>query len=176
MISSIVIGVSACLLGEYVRYDGGHKRSGYICDILGRHFSLMPVCPEAGCGLPIPREPMRLEGDPDAPRLMTCETRSDKTEQMMRYCTEKMYELEKAGLCGFIFKERSPSCGLGTVPLYRYGASCVSSATGLFAREISRAFPFLPLEEVERLNDPDIRQDFLHRVFHYRRTLAIPET
>ena len=87
MTDSIKIGVSSCLLGELVRYDGGHKHDRYITDILGNYFSFVPVCPEVGCGLPIPREAMRLEGDPANPRLMTGRSRIDLTEQMLAFCT-----------------------------------------------------------------------------------------
>lgn len=110
--NSIKIGVSSCLLGEPVRYDGGHKHDHYITDILGNCFSLVPVCPEVGCGLPVPREAMRLEGDPEAPRLLTHQSRGDLTAPMLAFCAAKVKELEQEDLCGFIFKKNSPSCGL----------------------------------------------------------------
>jgi uncharacterized protein YbbK (DUF523 family) len=167
MTPSITLGVSACLLGEAVRYDGGHKLDRYIADTLGMDFILIPVCPEVGCGLPVPREEMRLEGDPAAPRLMTCRTRIDLTGQMLAFCSAKLVELENMELCGFIFKERSPSCGLTAVPLHGSGAS-EPLAVGLFAHEVARRFPLMPLEEAERLNDPRIRENFIERVVHYR--------
>lgn len=170
MTQPVRIGVSACLLGEHVRYDGGHKLDRYITDTLGMSFSLVPVCPEVGCGLPIPREEMRLEGDPAAPRLMTCRTRYDMTGQMLTYCAAKVRELEGEELCGFIFKERSPSCGLTAVPLYGSGSS-EPFTVGLFAHEVGRCFPLLPLEEAERLNAPNIRKNFIERVLHCRREM-----
>ena len=172
MTQPITVGVSACLLGEHVRYDGGHKHDRCITDTLGEYFTFVPVCPEVGCGLPVPREAMRLEGDPLSPRLMTCQTRIDRTEQMLAYCAGKVRELEADGLCGFIFKERSPSCGLSAVPLYGCGTSEMFT-TGMFANEVSRRFPSMPLEEAERLNNPIIRKSFVERVFLYRRMKAV---
>jgi uncharacterized protein YbbK (DUF523 family) len=167
MTAPVAIGVSACLLGEHVRYDGKHKHDSCITDSLGTYFCFVPVCPEVGCGLPTPREAMRLEGDPAAPRLMTHQTRIDRTGQMLAYCSAKIIELESKNLSGFIFKERSPSCGLTSVPLYRSGTSEMFTA-GLFANEIARCFPLLPLEEAERLNNPQILKNFIERVFQYR--------
>jgi uncharacterized protein YbbK (DUF523 family) len=170
----ITIGVSACLLGEPVRYDGSHKHDTYITETLRLYFTFVPVCPEVGCGLPAPREAMRLEGDPAAPRLMTIRTRIDITGQMLAFCPEKIRELEKKELCGFIFKERSPSCGLTAIPLHGSGTSEMS-AVGLFAHEIFRCFPLIPLEEAERLHDPCIRKNFIERVIHYHRTMNVPK-
>ena len=170
MSPSITIGVSACLLGEPVRYDGGHKLDRAITDTMGRYFTCMPVCPEVGCGLPVPREEMRLEGDPAAPRLMTLRTRIDRTEQLLAFCAAKIGELEHAELCGFIFKERSPSCGLTAVPLHGSGTSKLWTV-GLFAHAVARRFPLMPLEEAERLNDPRIRKNFIERVLLYRSTM-----
>jgi len=168
MTQPIMIGVSACLLGERVRYDGGHKHDRYITDTLGAYFSFIPVCPEAGCGLPIPREAMRLEGDPAAPRLMTRQTRVDKTEQMLAYCSAKVDELRQEDLCGFIFKKDSPSSGLFRVKVYNNGQA-LKIGSGLFAAEMARRFVLLPMEEEGRLNDPAIRENFIERVFSYRR-------
>lgn len=164
----IKIGVSACLLGEQVRYDGGHKHDRYITGTLGAYFSFVPVCPEAGCGLPIPREAMRLEGDPAAPRLMTRQTRIDKTEQMLSYCRKKVEELESEDLCGFIFKKDSPSSGLFRVKVYNNGQA-QKSGSGLFAAHMARRFPLLPMEEEGRLNDAPLRENFIERIFSYRR-------
>lgn len=168
MTSSIKLGISSCLLGEHVRYDGGHKHDHYITDTLGAYFSFVPVCPEVGCGMPIPREAMRLEGDPDHPRLMTGKSRIDKTEQMLAYCQSKVNELEGEDLCGFIFKKDSPSSGLFRVKVYNNGAA-VKNGRGLFAAAVANHFPLLPMEEEGRLNDPAIRENFIERVFSYRR-------
>lgn len=165
---AITIGVSACLLGEEVRYDGGHKHDRYITDTLGRFFRFVSVCPEVGCGLPIPRESMRLEGDPTAPRLMTGRSRRDLTDQMLAYCHGKVVELEQEELCGFIFKKNSPSSGLYRVKVYQNGMPA-KSGIGLFAAAVIGHFPLLPVEEEGRLNDPAIRENFLERVFCYHR-------
>jgi len=166
--TGINIGVSACLLGERVRYDGGHKHDRYITDVLGSFFNFVPVCPEVGCGLPVPRESMRLEGERDAPRLITGKSRIDKTDQMSAFCKAKVTELESEDLCGFIFKKDSPSSGLFRVKIYNNGVA-VKNGTGLFAAEVVKTFPLLPMEEEGRLNDLVIRENFIERVFCYRR-------
>ena len=168
MTAPITIGVSSCLLGEHVRYDGGHKHDRYITDTLGRWFRFLPVCPEVGCGLSIPREAMRLEGDPANPRLMTGRSRIDLTERMLAFCTAKVKDLEGEDLCGFIFKKDSPSSGLFRVKVYNNGAAA-KSGSGLFAAAVARHFPLLPLEEEGRLNDPCLRENFIERVFSCRR-------
>jgi uncharacterized protein YbgA (DUF1722 family)/uncharacterized protein YbbK (DUF523 family) len=165
----ITIGVSACLLGEHVRYDGGHKHDHYITDTLGRFFSFLPVCPEVGCGLGTPREAMRLEGDPASPHLMTRQTRVDKTGQMLAFCDTRLRELEHEDLCGFIFKKDSPSSGLFRVKVYGPTGIPAKSGSGLFAAAFARRFPLMPMEEEGRLNDPDLRENFIERVFSYRR-------
>ena len=173
MSAPIKIGVSSCLLGEKVRYDGGHKHDHYLTDTLGRFFEFVPVCPEVGCGLPVPREAMRLEGDPAAPRLMTNRTRIDKTEQMLAFCRSKVEELAKEDLCGFVFKKGSPSSGLFRVKVYQDGMPS-KSGSGLFASAVARRFPHLPLEEEGRLCDPALRENFIERVFSYRRWKDFP--
>jgi len=168
MDTRIRIGVSACLLGQHVRYDGGHKHDQYITGTLGRYFEFVAVCPEVECGMPTPRESMRLEGDPQNPRLITGKSRIDKTEQMLRYCAAKVVELEEQGLCGFIFKKNSPSSGLFRVKIYNKGIPA-KSGSGLFAAAMQRHFPLLPMEEEGRLNDPAIRENFIELVFSYSR-------
>lgn len=168
MIKPIKLGVSACLLGELVRYDGGHKHDRSITDILGAFFSFVPVCPEVGCGLPVPREAMRLEGDPADPRLMTVTSRRDLTDRMQAYCTAKVRELEKEDLSGFIFKQDSPSSGLWRVRVYNDGVATLNGR-GLFAAAVARHFPRLPLEEEGRLNAPHIRENFMKQVMSYHR-------
>jgi uncharacterized protein YbgA (DUF1722 family)/uncharacterized protein YbbK (DUF523 family) len=166
--NSIKVGVSSCLLGEKVRYDGGHKHDHYITDTLGRFFRFVPVCPEVGCGLPVPREAMRLEGEPDNPRLVTIKTRLDLTERMLDYCRRVAVELENEDLCGFIFKKNSPSSGLFRVKVYNRGVPA-KSGRGLFADTVVKHFPLLPVEEEGRLYDMDIRENFIERVFAFRR-------
>jgi len=164
----IKVGVSSCLLGEKVRYDGGHKHDRYITDVLGRYFQFVPVCPEVGCGMSIPREAMRLEGDPANPRLVTNKSHLDKTEQMNEFCRSKVVELDDEDLCGFIFKKDSPSSGLFRVKVYNQGMPA-RNGSGLFATAVVRHFPLLPMEEEGRLNDPHIRENFIERVYTCRR-------
>ncbi|HEX9024165.1 MAG TPA: DUF523 domain-containing protein [Geobacteraceae bacterium] len=164
---SIAVGVSACLLGEKVRYDGGHKHDLYITNTLGKIFRFVPVCPEAECGMGIPRAPMRLEGDPANPRLLAIEGQVDMTGQMLSYCRAKMAELEVRDLCGFICKARSPSCGL-SVDVYDNELPA-GKGKGLFAGALLEHFPLLPVVEESGLDDPEKRADFIARVLAYHR-------
>ena len=168
MEGKITIGVSSCLLGEKVRYDGSHKHDGYVAGTLGAYFSYVSVCPEVECGMPTPREPIRLEGDPASPRLVTVKTRRDVTGQMLSYREARLEHLKDEDLCGYILKKDSPSCGLWRVKVYR-GQGVVKSGSGMFAAGLMRQFPLLPVEEEGRLNDPKIRENFIERVFSYKR-------
>ena len=168
MTSQIKIGVSSCLMGNTVRYDGGHKHDRYLSHILGRFFQLVPVCPEVECGMPIPRDAMRLEGDPANPRLVTIRDCIDKTGQMLDFCSKKVRELESEDLCGFIFKKGSPSCGLYGVKVYNRKVQA-RRGSGLFAAAMVHHFPLLPVEEEGRLDDPAIRENFIEQVFTQRR-------
>lgn len=168
MANTIKVGVSSCLLGEKVRYDGGHKHDHYITDTLGRFFTFVSVCPEVGCGLPVPREAMRLEGDPGNPTLITLRSRVDLTVQMLSYCRTMVEELENEDLCGFIFKKDSPSSGLFRVKVYNKGVPA-KTGRGLFADAVVKHFPLLPVEEEGRLYDMNIRENFIERVFAFRR-------
>ena len=167
MPNPIAVGVSSCLLGEQVRYDGSHKHDHYITDTLGRFFRFVPVCPEVGCGLPVPREAMRLEGDAAAPRLVTNRTGVDLSARMREYCQSTVAELEKEDLCGFIFKKDSPSSGLFRVKVYN-GGMPAKTGRGLFADAVVKHFPLLPVEEEGRLYDMNIRENFIERVFAFR--------
>src|SRR4030043_2247655 len=111
----IKLGISACLLGENVRYDGGHKLDRFLTETLGQYVEYIPVCPEVECGMPVPRESMQLEGDPDSPRLVTIRTKQDLTERMVQWARKRIIALEKEDLCGFIFKTDSPSSGMERV-------------------------------------------------------------
>lgn len=161
----IRIGVSRCLLGEPVRYDGQHKHDHYITDTLGRHFEFVGVCPEVECGLGVPRESMRLVGDPDNPRLITTRTGVDFTERMQTWIAKRIVQLEKEDLYGFIFKARSPSSGMENVKVYNERGGVIGKAPGLFAKAFVKHFPTLPCEDEGRLNDPDLRENFIERVF-----------
>jgi uncharacterized protein YbgA (DUF1722 family)/uncharacterized protein YbbK (DUF523 family) len=165
----IRIGISACLLGQNVRYDGGHRHDRYITDTLGRWFEWVPVCPEVECGLGVPREAMRLVGDPESPRLVTIRTHIDHTNAMLAWAAGRLEALAQEGLCGFIFKSRSPSSGMAAVKVYGAGGTAVKKGVGIFAGAFRRRFPLLPCEEDGRLNDPLLRENFIERIFVYRR-------
>jgi uncharacterized protein YbbK (DUF523 family)/uncharacterized protein YbgA (DUF1722 family) len=161
----IRIGVSACLLGEPVRYDGQHKHDHFITDTLGRYFDFVGVCPEVECGLGVPREPIRLVGDPAAPRLLGTRSGTDHTGRMTRWAAKRVGELASEELHGFIFKARSPSSGMAGVKVYNAKGGPAGKAPGLFAKAFMARFPNLPCEEEGRLNDPDLRENFIERVF-----------
>jgi uncharacterized protein YbgA (DUF1722 family)/uncharacterized protein YbbK (DUF523 family) len=159
------VGISTCLLGEPVRYDGAHKRDRYLTDTLGSFFEWVPVCPEVECGLPVPRESMHLEGDPESPRLVTSRTHVDLTEQMLRWSRKRLKELEGENLCGFIFKSNSPSSGMQRVRIYDKKGMPQKIGVGVFAMQFMRHFTLLPVEDEGRLHDPRIRENFIERVF-----------
>lgn len=169
MEEKIKIGISRCLLGDKVRYDGGHQWDRFITDTLGVYLEFVPICPEVECGLGVPREAMHLEGNPDAPRLVTIHSKIDHTEKMKRWAQRRVTELEKEGLCGFIFKRGSPSSGMERVKIYGDKGEPVKTGVGLFAREFMTRFPLLPVEEEGRLNDPQIRENFIERIFALKR-------
>lgn len=169
MNQKIRMGVSACLLGEKVRFDGQHKLDGYIVNILGQFFEFVPVCPEFELGLGVPRESMRLEGDPESPCLMTNKTRVDLTERMNAWCAERVARLEEENLCGYIFKSKSPSSGMERVKVYQSNGQVVKKGVGLFARAFMDRFPLLPVEEEGRLHDPGLRENFVEQVFTLQR-------
>ncbi|MBM4141635.1 MAG: DUF523 and DUF1722 domain-containing protein [Nitrospira sp.] len=165
----IKIGISSCLLGENVRYDGGHQLDRYITDTLGQYFEWVPVCPEVEYGLPVPRETMRLISDPDSPRLITIRTGVDHTEGMLNYANKKVKELEREKLCGFIFKSRSPSSGISGVKVYTPSGMPSHRGVGIFGGSFTRYFPLIPVIDDGRLHDPSLRENFIERVFVYKR-------
>ena len=167
----IKIGISRCLLGENVRYDGGHKLDHYLVHTLGKYVEWVPVCPEVEYGLPVPREAMRLVGDANAPRLVTIRTKVDHTEGMKRWAKRRLKELENENLCGFIFKSRSPSSGIKGVKVYTTSGMPAKSGAGIFGGAFIKHFPVLPAEDDGRLQDPKLRENFIERVFVYRRWL-----
>jgi uncharacterized protein YbgA (DUF1722 family)/uncharacterized protein YbbK (DUF523 family) len=161
-----VLGISSCLLGHQVRFDGGHKYDPWLVETLGAHVEFFPVCPEVGCGLPVPREAMRLVGDPEAPRLLTNKTGIDHTQRMLDFSRAKVEELAKMELCGFVFKSKSPSSGMERVKVYpEKGGVAQKKGVGIFARELMKAMPLLPSEEEGRLHDATLRENFIERVF-----------
>lgn len=169
MNSELKIGVSSCLLGNEVRFDGGHKHDRYLTGTLSNYFTFVPVCPEVECGLSIPREAMRLTGDPGKPTLITNKTGINHTERMINWAKKKVVELENESLCGFIFKNRSPSSGMERVKVYDKNNVPRSIGVGLFARAFMDHFPLLPVEEEGRLHDILLRENFIESIFVYRR-------
>jgi uncharacterized protein YbgA (DUF1722 family)/uncharacterized protein YbbK (DUF523 family) len=165
----IRVGASSCLLGNPVRYDGGHKLDRYVAHALARWLEFVPVCPEVECGLGVPREAMRLQGDPAAPRLVTNKTGVDHTERMLAWAAQRVEELAAEELCGFIFKSKSPSSGMERVKVYGDAGMPAHTGVGLFARAFKERFPLLPVEEEGRLNDPGLRENFIERLFVMRR-------
>jgi uncharacterized protein YbgA (DUF1722 family)/uncharacterized protein YbbK (DUF523 family) len=165
----IILGISSCLLGNNVRYDGGHALDRYLTDTLGRFVTYVPVCPEVACGFSTPREALRLVGDPAAPRLVTVHTGQDHTARMLSWARGKVAELEKENLCGFIFKSRSPSSGMERVKVYDEHGVPVKKGVGLFARVFMEHFPLLPVEDEGRLHDPALRENFIERIFTFQR-------
>ena len=169
MESKIKIGISSCLLGNAVRYDGGHKWDRFLTQTLGRYVDFVPVCPEVEIGLGIPREAMRLVGELNHPRLLTIRSRIDHTERMTEWAKERVKELEKENLCGFIFKSDSPSSGLERVKVYDPNGIPVKKGVGLFARVFIDHFPLLPVEDEGRLHDPLLRENFIEGIFVWKR-------
>lgn len=165
----IKIGVSSCLLGNKVRFDGGHKHDKYITGVLGGFFEFVPVCPEVECGLSVPRESMRLVGNSASPTLITNKTATDHTEKMNEWAQGRVNQLAQENLCGFIFKSKSPSSGMERVKVYDKNNVPRANGVGLFARVFMDTFPFLPVEEDGRLNDLILRENFIESVFLYQR-------
>ena len=171
----IRIGVSACLLGQPVRFDGSHKHDRYLTGTLGEYLEFVPVCPEVEAGFPIPRETFRLVGDPENPRFMTTRTQVDHTERMAAWAEKRVRELEQENLCGFIFKSDSPSSGMERVKVYNAKGMAEKKGVGMFARVFIRHFPLLPVEEEGRLNDSKLRETFIEQIFtlkRWRETMA----
>jgi uncharacterized protein YbgA (DUF1722 family)/uncharacterized protein YbbK (DUF523 family) len=171
----IRLGISACLLGEPVRFDGGHKRDPFLVESLGQFVDWVPVCPEVESGLDAPRESMRLVQADGRIRLLTNKTAQDHTTRMHGYARRRVEELADGELCGFVLKKDSPTCGLERVKVYGTAGMPVKSGRGLFADALVRRFPLLPVEEEGRLNDPRLRENFVERVFAYRRLRAFFE-
>jgi uncharacterized protein YbgA (DUF1722 family)/uncharacterized protein YbbK (DUF523 family) len=165
----IRIGISACLLGEEVRFDGGHKRDPFLTDILGPHVAFVPVCPEVEMGLGTPRETLRLVRQGTALRMVTTRTLIDHTDGMNRWASRRLAALEREDLSGYVLKKDSPSCGMERVKTYADDEMPRRDGRGLFAAALIERMPLLPVEEEGRLSDPVLRENFIERVFAYRR-------
>ncbi len=169
MEATIKLGISSCLVGERVRWNGTHKLDRFFTDTLGKFVEYVPVCPEVECGFDVPREPFRQVGEPDSPRLITSRTKIDYTDRMTQWARERVIELEKEDLCGFIFKSRSPSSGMERVKVYNETGIPVKKGVGIFARKFMEHFPLLPVEEDGRLHNPKLRENFIERIFTFKR-------
>jgi uncharacterized protein YbgA (DUF1722 family)/uncharacterized protein YbbK (DUF523 family) len=165
----IKLGISSCLLGEKVRYDGGHKQDSFIKETLGKFIDFHPVCPEVECGLSIPREAMRLVGDQTNYRLVTIRTNQDLTAQMANWAERRIKELRDENLCGFIFKSKSPSSGMERIKVYNEKGVPAKVGVGIFAGLFMKANPELPIEDEGRLHDPALRENFIERIFTLKR-------
>ena len=175
MNEKIKLGVSACLMGEQVRWNGGHARDRYLTDILGQYVEYVPVCPEVECGMGVPRETLRLVGDPDNPNLVTSKTNIDHTRRMTDWARKRVRELETENLCGFVFKKNSPSSGLFRVPVKNFKGMPQKKGQGIFARVFTESFPLIPVEEEGRLHDAKLRETFIEQIFtlmRWRETLS----
>jgi uncharacterized protein YbgA (DUF1722 family)/uncharacterized protein YbbK (DUF523 family) len=163
----IKVGISSCLMGNKVRFDGGHKHSRMCTDNLSRYFDFVSECPEMGIGMGTPRKPIRLIGDVDAPEVVAVHDNSiNYTEKMREFSNQKAQET--SDLCGYIFMKNSPSCGLFRVKVYQEnGYPAATPGRGVYANAITQANPLLPVEESGRLSDANLRENFIARVYAY---------
>jgi uncharacterized protein YbbK (DUF523 family) len=161
----IKLGISSCLLGINVRYDGGHKLDSFLMDNFGVYVDYIPVCPEVESGLGVPRESMQLEGKPESPRLVTTSSKQDKTDLLVNWARKRIVELEMENLYGYIFKSDSPSCGMERVKIYNQMDIANKTGIGIFARTFMEHFPLLPVEDERRLHDRILRENFIKRLF-----------
>ncbi|HDS00827.1 MAG TPA: DUF1722 domain-containing protein [candidate division Zixibacteria bacterium] len=166
---AIKVGISACLLGQMVRYDAGHKRDRYSTDVLSNYFQFVSVCPEVEVGMGVPREAVRLVGTAEETRMVGNKTGKDWTEKVVAFNAKRANELEKENLSGFILKKDSPSCGMERVKVYNEKGMAEKNAVGMWPRALKKQFPIMPMEEEGRLNDPRLRENFIVRVFAYHR-------
>jgi uncharacterized protein YbgA (DUF1722 family)/uncharacterized protein YbbK (DUF523 family) len=165
----IKLGISTCLLGRNVRFDGGHKLDHYLAETLGEFVEYVPVCPEVEIGFPIPRESMHLAGNPAAPRLVAPRSGLDHTDRMQAWAKVRLDALEREDLCGYVFKSGSPSSGMERVRVYNENGTPAKTGVGIFARAFMERFPLLPVEDEGRLHDPQLRENFIERVFALKR-------
>jgi uncharacterized protein YbgA (DUF1722 family)/uncharacterized protein YbbK (DUF523 family) len=163
------LGVSSCLLGETVRFDGGHKRNSFVADLLGSFVEWVPVCPELEVGMGAPRPALRLVRTGERPRLVEIRSGRDHTRSMERYAARRVRALRDLDLCGYVLKKDSPSCGMTRVKIYGDHGMPKRDGRGLYASALIEAFPNLPVEDEGRLNDSGLRENFVERIFAYRR-------
>jgi uncharacterized protein YbgA (DUF1722 family)/uncharacterized protein YbbK (DUF523 family) len=169
----IRIGISSCLLGQLVRFDGGHKRDPFLVDTFGMFVEWVPVCPEVELGLGTPRESLRLVRKGELVHMVNTKSGRDITVEMRRWARARAEELAKENLAGYVLKKDSPSCGMERVKVYGESGMAEKSGRGLFAEALMERFPRLPVEEEGRLSDPRLRDNFVERVFAYVRLRAL---
>ena len=174
--SRVRIGISSCLLGEKVRFDGGHKKDDFLTNQFGRYVEWVPVCPEFEIGLGVPRESLRLVAEGNRIHLTAPRSGLDHTDRMYKWTREHAGRLADQGLCGYVLKRSSPSCGLERVKVYVGSGMPSREGRGLFAAGLADQFPNLPMEEEGRLNDPRLRENFVSRVLCYKRWLDLGES
>jgi uncharacterized protein YbbK (DUF523 family) len=169
MKNKITLGVSSCLLGEKTRYDGAHTRDHFITGVLGKWVGFVSVCPEVECGFGVPREPLRLVGDPESPCLISVHTRQDYTPLMLLWARKRVVTLKKEDIGGFIFKSKSPSCGIERVKVYDKNGVAINKGRGLFARVFREHFPLVPIADEKGIHNPKNFKNFIDKIFIFRR-------
>jgi len=169
----IRVGISSCLLGESVRFDGGHKRDRFLTDTFGRFVEWVPVCPEVEVGMGTPREAVHLVREGDGVRMVGVRSGTDHTQAMRRFARARARALRGEDLCGYVLKKDSPSCGMERVKVRSAKGMPRREGRGLFAAELLDGMPLLPVEEEGRLHDPTLRENFVERVFAYRRLRSL---
>jgi len=163
------VGISACLLGEEVRFDGGHKRDAFLTTVLGPHVDWVPVCPEVEVGMGTPRETLRLVRVDRTIRMLTTRTGVDHTDPMNAWAKGRLDALAREGLDGYVLKKDSPSCGMERVKVFSATGMATREGRGLFAAALLDRLPLLPIEDEGRLCDPRLRENFIERLFAFRR-------
>jgi uncharacterized protein YbgA (DUF1722 family)/uncharacterized protein YbbK (DUF523 family) len=168
-LSGLRLGISACLLGQEVRFDGGHKRDRFLTDQLGQYVEWVPVCPEVEVGMGTPREALHLVRDGQTTRMVTTRTGIDYTDRMNAWAARRLEQLASKDIDGYVLKKNSPSCGAWRVKIIAPSRPPIRGGRGLFAAALMARFPLLPVEEEGRLEDPRLRENFIERVFAFRR-------
>lgn len=163
------LGISACLLGQKVRFDGGHKREQFLTDLFGRFVDWIPICPEVEVGMGVPRETVRLVGTLANPKMIAEKSGRDWTAAMNQFAAKRLREIAALNLSGYVFKKNSPTCGMERVRVYSSKGMPERQGRGLFAAALMKQWPLLPVEEEGRLNDLKLRENFIERVFAYHR-------
>jgi uncharacterized protein YbbK (DUF523 family) len=169
MKNKITLGASSCLLGEKTRYDGAHTRDQFVTNVLGKWVEFVSVCPEVECGFCVPREPLRLVGDPESPCLISVHTRQDYTPLMLHWARKRVVTLKKEDIWGFILKSKSPSCGIERVKVYDKNGVAINKGRGLFARVLREHLPFVPIADEKGIHNPKIFKNFIDKIFIFRR-------